>query len=454
MASKATNNAFRYGYGLGPRHSAPSDQELLTAVLKSDRAAENHRLPKIGNSIKLLSSLRQTRKDIRDGRAGAQERYEAVRDEIRLGQADVLRKSFARILDDVVPFRERLMWFWADHFTAVPRGLHAMPLVGPYLDEAIRTNVAGSFADMLKAVVRHPLMLIYLDQAASIGPNSIAGKRRKRGLNENLARELLELHTIGVDGTYTQGDVRELAELLTGLSLDPKSGFIFRPATAEPGSETVLGQRYGGSRRANLSEIDAALDDLAIHPETATHLAQKLARHFIGPRPDPALIDDLATTYRQNETRLMPVYETLLTHPKAAQDLGEKARTPFEFIAGTMVAIGFSGEEIAQLPGREARRFLFRPLAGMGQHFMHPQGPDGWSEDAAHWITPQALATRISWAMAVASETADRAGDPRRFLDRALGDLAGPNLRFAVSAAESRSIGVGMTLASAEFNRR
>jgi uncharacterized protein (DUF1800 family) len=179
----------------------------------------------------------------------------------------------------VIP-QERLAFFWGDHFTARGKVSVMKRATSPYVESAIRPHVAGYFSDMLKAVIAQPVMLQYLDQKTSVGPESVAGKKKENGLNENFARELLELHTLGVGGPYSQADVTELAELLTGLTYSQDGVFGFRGEFAQPGAETVLGQSYGGGTAA-LSDVHAALDDLARHPATARHLAQKMAVHFV-----------------------------------------------------------------------------------------------------------------------------------------------------------------------------
>ena len=197
-------------------------------------------------------------------------------------QADAAARTRAAIVSDA-PYLERLVQFWSNHFTASAIKPVILGVVGPYEAEAIRPHVTGRFVDMLKAVTRHPAMLAYLDNVTSIGPNSRAGRRRDAGLNENLAREVLELHTLGVDGGYTQDDVRAFAAMLTGWSIarlrDRSPGtFRFHPAAHEPGDKVLLGVRYP---EAGEAEAEAALDALARHPSTARHVATKLVRHFV-----------------------------------------------------------------------------------------------------------------------------------------------------------------------------
>jgi uncharacterized protein (DUF1800 family) len=326
--------------------------------------------------------------------------------------------------------------------------------VSVFVEEAIRPNVAGSFADMLKAVVTHPSMLVYLDQNSSVGPNSpFSEKHKGRGLNENLAREVLELHTLGVEGSYGQTDVRQLAELFAGIGGDLLSGFVFRPGRGEPGAKVVLGRRYGG-KKPKVEDVDAVLEDLATHPDTARHIAQKLAVHFVSDAPDPALVEALTNRYKATGGDLLVLSEVLLTHPAANTRPLMKVKPPFEFIVSALRALGIPGETVAAMQVRQLRLLVSAPLEKMGQPWQQPRGPDGWAEEASYWITPQGLATRIVWAMGLQDVQKIRMPDPRDFVTTALGDLGGTEVAFAARAAETRGDGVGLVLASPEFQRR
>jgi uncharacterized protein (DUF1800 family) len=376
----------------------------------------------------------------------------AVKETQRAVDALALRGAkaiFARAIGSDDPLRERLVAFWADHFTVAPRNRTERALPSILVDEAIRPHVTGRFADMLKAVTTHPAMLIYLNQEASLGPSSPKGKRQKKGLNENLARELIELHTLGVGAGYSQADVRELAELLTGLTVSPKDGFVFDKKRAEPGAETVLGVTYSGDGAAPVLQ---ALDDLAAQPETAAHLARKLAAHFVTDDPDEGLMADLAARFRDTGGDLAEVAQALVAHPMAAT--GVKVRQPFDFLVASLRALGVGPEFILGLEPRPFRRLILDPLQTMGQPFQQAPGPDGWPEREADWITPQGLAARIDWAMQAPERLVRPLPDPRVFLTTALGTRAGEKLTWAVDAAESARDGVGVVLASPEFNRR
>ncbi|MEM9715312.1 MAG: DUF1800 domain-containing protein [Pseudomonadota bacterium] len=400
--------------------------------------------------------FRRVRKSMKDSDGKPSDAERSIRDRLRRTISTHWTISVARAVSPEDDFFERAAHFWFDHFTIELTNIATMPFVQPYIEEAIRPNVYGYFADLLKAAAMHPSMLLYLDQAASIGPNSVAGNRREgRGLNENLAREILELHTLGVDAAYTQTDVRELAELLTGLSLDAgQMGFNFRPAMAEPGPETILGKRYGGARRADLSEIAPIFEDLAMHPDTARHISRKLAVHFVSDTPSEALVADLTAVYMKTDGYLPALYEALRAHPEALDRFGSKAKQPFDFLVSAFRALGVEGSDIIDAPPGSLKRFVIDPLDAMGQPWRAPGGPDGWPEELEAWITPQGMATRISWALEAPKAMGLKNLEPEVVMDRALGELASDRLRWAVPKAESRRQGVALVLASPEFNRR
>lgn len=427
--------AIRFGYGLPASAAQPLEGP--------DRAAETWPGASLAELAPLALAYR-TAKKARD-EAGAKEAQRAI-DALALRGAKAI---FARALGSDDPYRERLVAFWADHFTVVPRNRTQRALPSILVDEAIRPHVTGRFADMLRAVTTHPAMLIYLNQDASFGPGSPKGKRQKKGLNENLARELIELHTLGVGAGYTQTDIRELAELLTGLAISAQEGFVFDKNRAEPGPETVLGVTYAGKGDGPILQV---LDDLSARPETAAHLARKLAVHFLADDPDEGLVRDLQGRFRDTEGDLTAMAQALIEHPAAAN--GIKVRQPFDFLVASLRALGVGPDVILGLDLRPFRRLILDPLQAMGQPFQQAPGPDGWPEREADWITPQGLAARIDWAMQAPARLVRPLPDPRAFLTTALGSRAGNKLTWAIGAAESARDGVGLVLASPEFNRR
>lgn len=444
----------RFGYGFGPQVVPATRAELLDQLYAPEDSVARYPGLSLAEALTVGRRFRDARQATRRKEIGSEERYRKAGQALRQASNEGVATSFARVVHSRAPFRERLTWFWTDHFTVAPRNPAARAMALNFVDDAIRPHVSGTFAQMLKAVIRHPAMLFYLDQFQSIGPASPIGVRTGKGLNENLARELLELHTLGAGSGYTQQDVRAAAKLLTGLSIDQRRGFTFRRQAAQPGAETVLGKTYGSSAAANVADIDAFLEDLAARPETARHLSQKLAVHFVADDPPESLVSDLTHAYQESGGDLGAVARVLVEHPEGVRTPLGKVKTPFEFIASSLIALGMRGDDIMGLEAGRLRRTVERPMAAMGQPFMRPSGPDGWPENARHWISPQGLATRISWAVAVADRVGQRAGDPRLFLERTLKGLSGAPLRFAVSAAETQAEGIALVLASAEFNRR
>ncbi len=346
-----------------------------------------------------------------------------------------------QILTTPAPFRERLVWFWANHFTVSTRAGGVSAVIGPYLREAIRPNVTGSFAGLLLAVMRHPAILIYLDNAASIGPNSSAGRNGRRGLNENLARECLELHTLGPGGGQTQADVTEFARVLTGWSVEQQRlfpGWLFRDGAHEPGSKTVLGRRFGPGEAGGI----AALDFLARHPATHRHLATKLVRHFVADDPPPDAIRTIEGVLRDTDGDLAAASTALLHLPAAWAPLG-KLRAPLDFAVAALRALDLPEGQRPPLRGA---------LNALGQPLWNPPLPNGWADTAAEWAAPEAVMRRIDWSHAVAGRARDQ--DPAAVADAALGPLLRPQTRDAMRGAGSRRDAMTLLFTSPEFQRR
>ncbi|MBC6406245.1 MAG: DUF1800 domain-containing protein [Rhodospirillales bacterium] len=379
--------------------------------------------------------------------------------------------AHARVLwsvEQALGFYERLAFFWADHFTVsrVKRPLRV--LVAPHEVEAIRPFIADSFSTLLQQAVLHPAMLMYLNQSRSVGPNSKRGRKGRRGLNENLAREILELHTLGVQSDYSQDDVRQFAMLLTGVTVQRKTGgSTFDPAMSEPGSVRILGKTYAAGAEG-FEAITQALDDLAHHPATAKHLAWKLARHFLSDKPSEEVVQHLAAAYRDNNTQLMPVYRALLEHPAAYQTFGQKIRQPFDFLV-TALRLALAPDDMAkavqptQLQEEEGSMDMevnpfpssltLQPLTAMGQRPWDSLGPDGWAEEAVAWISPQGLTERLSFAIRMAK------GPLRRLkvsamMRQAFGPLAEDRLALLLREAQGAKEARVLILMSPEFQRR
>lgn len=353
-------------------------------------------------------------------------------------------------------FVERLVDFWSNHFAVSGFGNGRVGmLTGPYEVEVIRPNVGGRFVDMLVASTLHPAMLIYLNQAKSVGPDSVIGRRRHKGMNENLAREVLELHSLGAEGGYTQADVIQFSRLLTGASFAPWTGkYRFHPAAAEPGPKTIMGKTYGGPVHSD-KDIIEALHDFARHPATARHVATELSRHFIADEPSSDSIDQLAGRFRETDGDLPKVYEVLVNLPEARERFGQKRKAPYGFLVSALKALevppawyrpAFKG--MKQHPNPMTLGFL----AKLDQPLWMAPSPAGWTDDSERWITPAGLAGRLEWIGKATDHVADK--EPVRYLDDILGSTAAPNTRSTVANAATRRSGFALVLASAEFNSR
>jgi uncharacterized protein (DUF1800 family) len=371
--------------------------------------------------------------------AAKPEEPNVVRDIFR-GEATA---RFAAALGAEIGFAERLVWFWSNHFCVSADKVPSF--AGAYEREAIRPHVLGRFADILLAAEAHPAMLFYLDNAASIGPNSVAGINRSRGLNENLAREILELHTLGVRTGYSQDDVISFAKVLTGWSFTsvqvPEHGgeFNFIRRMHEPGAQIVLGKTYA---HPDVEQGRAVLADLAQHPATAEHIAFKLARHFVADEPPPELVARLVKTFRATDGNLKEMARVLVTAPESWDGRRGKLKTPGEWIVAGLRAAG------ASEPNAER---LLQAHALLGQPLWRPPSPKGYADDQGAWLDGMAL--RLDIANRFATQLAE-ALDPPELVDEVLGPLASNETRQTIARAESRTQAFALLLMSPEFQRR
>jgi uncharacterized protein (DUF1800 family) len=399
----------------------------------------------------------------------AQAAFDARRESRRDLAQETAREFVARAdLAATTPdgFAERWALFWANAFTVSATKFQSGVFIGPYEREAIRPHVFGRFEDLVLAAESHPAMLTYLDQAQSVGPNSVAGQRRNAGLNENLAREVLELHTLGTDGGYTQADVTELARALTGWSVptnrggggqgqgqgrrgrraaalaEPESenGFVFRTIIHEPGTRTVLGKTYA---EGGVEQGRAILRDLALAPQTARRLSHNLARHFVADEPPPAMVQKLESAWNSSRGDLAQVARALIEAPEAWEPQGSKIKTPYEFIVSTHRALGTRPQRPQPLQ---------QALIQMGQPAFSAPSPEGWPDTAADWAGPDALVKRLNWAKTVGDLAAETDADA--VAASALGPRLGERSRLAIARAESRAEALTLFLMSPEFQRR
>ena len=346
-------------------------------------------------------------------------------------------------------FVERLVVFWSNHFCiSANKGALARMWAGSFEREAIRPHVLGRFGDMLKAVEQHPAMLFYLDNQQSLGPDSRAGQNRKRGLNENLAREIMELHTLGVAGGYSQDDVTSLARILTGWTFAGRQGrlgapgsFVFNANAHEPGAQPLLGKTY---RDNGVAQGEAALADIARHPSTASFIASKFARHFVADDPPPALVARLRQAFHSSDGDLKALALALVDSDEAWQAPQTKMRSPYEFLVAT-------GRLLSRIP--EDPGLYLGGLNLLGQPLWSPAGPNGFPDTSAAWAAPEEMKLRLDVSAQVASRTGDTI-DPRQLLELAAADAASPETRRTVERAESRQQALALLLMSPEFQRR
>jgi uncharacterized protein (DUF1800 family) len=392
------------------------------------------------------------------------ESQRAARAAVRVHYADAVRARLSAAVASPTPFPERLAHFWANHFAVSADKLVVTGFAGNFEYEAIRPNILGTFSDLLIAVVRHPAMLLYLDQAQSFGPDSPVSKRvrarRNRpgpGLNENLGREIMELHTLGVRTGYTQADVTAFAKALTGLTVaglgrgagqrlmpaDAKPGdTVFIDRLHEPGPQTILGKRYD---QPGAKQAEAVLRDLATHPATARHIATKLARHFAGDTPPAPLVERLAADFENSGGDLSSLYRTLVASPEPWAAEPAMFKSPWDWTVSML-----RGLRAEALGPRQNVAGIF---AQLGQPLWRPGSPAGYDDRVATWAGSAALMQRVELASRVAGRIGDRA-DARRLAPLLLADALTPAAAQAIARADSPGQGLAMLFATPAFLRR
>ena len=378
-----------------------------------------------------------------------------------LVQADVRARLSTAALS-TRPFNERLALFWSNHFTVSMAKASARGIVGAYEREAIRPHIGGSFEALLKSASTHAGMLRYLDNDSSAGPDSPLVRRRARrprgdapapritGLNENLAREILELHTLGVDGGYTQTDVTEFARVLTGWRVpmrelvDAPSGAAtgrFDASWHQPGTKTVLGKRYAEGPEA----LGQVLHDLALHPSTARFVCTKLARHFVADDPPQALVARLAERWKATGGDLPAVYRALVESPEAWSPQPAKLKSPEEFVVSSARLLGLGAQAFERAPDGG--------ITALGQRVQAAPSPAGWPDRAEEWLGPDAVWKRVEWATRVADRVGRRA-DARALAQASLGPLLREGTARQIERAADGPQALALLLLAPEFQRR
>lgn len=504
--SRAVVAGVRFGFGLTPGEAPEGDPD---ALLEQLRKAGNAKLlfPREGVETRKrrIREYRLVRQDLtqrmKDGEALGEREKALNRDASARLDADVSGR-IAQAAGSPFGFQERLASFWLNHFTVSASKSTEMRLIVPlYEAEAIRPNLSGRFADLLKAVSLHPAMLVFLDQAQSMGPNSRQAQKRGGGVNENFGREVMELHTLGVNSGYSQADVRQLALLLTGLVFnreEVQAGFDRN--RAEPGRFKVLGKTY--ERGEGVFDIsEAVLEDLASDERTMRHVSTQLFTHFISETPDQGTIAAMVKAWKAKDGDLTAVYRAMLQSKAAWEEPGQKFKKPFDYVVSTLRAAGLTQPEDLfndddqprggfDLPDGKPQRLVMaeadddenrkgmegkgmegddrkaRPkakrslarqaaqmIAGLGEPVWRPSDAAGFKDTNAYWFNPAQLSARIEWARQLVRRIPGKP-DPRNFARDVLADLARDDTVRLVSRAPSREAGLMLALVSPEFNRR
>ncbi|MGJ4945367.1 DUF1800 domain-containing protein [Bradyrhizobium sp. HKCCYLS1011] len=408
-------------------------------TIAAKKAREEAKRQQVAAGATIVADSGQT-----DTEADAKAAAEAVPDPGRQFYLQEAKVRTEAALTAEIGFAERLVWFWSNHFCISADKIQSMS--GGYEREAIRPYALGRFVDLLLAAEGHPAMLFYLDNNVSMGANSIAGINRTRGLNENFAREIMELHTLGVRSGYGQDDVIAFANVLTGWTLlppadNPEHGgeFSFNPRLHEPGAQTVLGKSYA---EEGVEQGRAVLRDLAAHPATATHVAGKLARHFIADQPPQELVDDMARVFRDTAGDLKEVAKAMVASPAAWTLPPTKLKRPSEWVVGMVRAAGIT--EVDALRFTQGQRIL-------GEALWRPPSPKGYADDEASWI--DGLGRRLDVANVFAERIAGQV-DPQFVTETVLQSCVSSDVMQAVAHAESRQQALVLLFMSADLQRR
>ncbi|CDT61224.1 conserved hypothetical protein [Vibrio coralliirubri] len=439
-------------FGLGPRLGQTTYYSPLEQLDKK---------PFVHQAIQDLPSTESTLIKVGENRV---QRMKAKGDEQQMQATKKEAQSFLRTqyrqqaqarhlqsVDTPYGFQERIIQFWSNHFAISVDNRKLMPLAASIENDVVRQHWNGNFGEMLMASSKHPAMLLYLDNQLSIGPNSKVGKRRNKGLNENLAREILELHTLGVDGSYTQQDVIALAKAISGWGIkfkSPDAGFRFANNLHEPGSITLLGKSYSQS---GVSQGESCLQTLATHKDTAAHLVAKLCQHFIGGTPKE-LSNQMVAEYLKGEGNLLPIYRLLLNSAEASKPNPNRFRPPKEWLFAVLRSADISLNE----------KQAFNALNNLGQPPFKPGSPAGWSDQDRDYNSPSALTQRMQVANRLASaviKSAKASGlKPKAVVDKVIaglyGDAIDEHTQIVLNKADSAAMQLSLLWLSPQFQYR
>ncbi|WP_371193883.1 DUF1800 family protein [Glaciecola sp. SC05] len=439
--------ANRFGYGANDRDLQSLNTITPVSWLKQ-QLLEPYPLPKPAWSSQQAITDVYAFNTFRKGSGLDQGEVSKARRTIVMKARAMAEQSVQQSFSTNRPLQARLLDFFSNHFSVSRANLSSLALAPTLEAEAIAPNLHGYFAQMLKQVVSHPAMIVYLNNERSVGPNSkVARRRKKAGLNENLGREVLELHTLGVNGGYTQQDVIELAKALSGWSIgnpekDESAGFVFRHNAHEPGRRTILNKRYA---QINKSQGEAQglgiLNDLANHPQTAKHISHKLAKHFIADQPDQGLVDAMSAAFLSSQGHIPSVMNAMIDHPQSWQMTQQKLKTPRDFVISACRGCSVMSP----------RPSIYQLLEVLGQGLFNAGSPAGYADDASAWSGPQALMSRIEWSEHFAKQVS---ADSLMLAPALLGGFLNEHTRTQIARAESQRQAITLLLMSPEFQRR
>jgi uncharacterized protein (DUF1800 family) len=440
----------RFGYGATPALAKLNIQDPKKWLLDQlrDYSIQNPKWTS-EQALKQIFAYRHDRKMIQQSAENnkAITSLKAKRREMINSSKKLSAQIILQAIQTEQPLQARLQDFFANHFSLSNTNAN-MRTIAPTLEsEAIAPHLNGYFADMLVSVTRHPAMLYYLNNESSIGPNSALGlKRQKRGLNENLGREILELHTLGVNGGYTQSDVQALSKSLTGWSIGGRKkrealGFVFKAYAHEPGEKILLGKRYAAATRNSDQQAVDMLNSLATHDQTAQHLSYKIAKHFIADSPPQTLVQQMAKRWVDTRGHIPSVMTIMIGHPLSWLPKSSKFKTPREYV--------ISLQRACQL--RNTKPDILKTLEILGQAPYSSGSPAGFSDNAQDWASASALMDRIEWAEHIAGQVKM---SPIEVAMVALGDLLSPSTAQHIMRAESKQQGLAILFMSPEFLRR
>jgi uncharacterized protein (DUF1800 family) len=426
--------------------AGPGSQPRLSNVAPSQET--------LGDLLQKLHQIRSLKKAQKRGgnrQASLADMHRELNKSLTRTQLQQLGARMQVGIETEAPFRERLVHFWSNHFTVSMAGGKRLIATScaAYEAETARKFLDGHFADMLIAVEQHPVMLAYLDNLQSLGPSSRAGRRRsKRGLNENLAREILELHTLGVDGGYGQDDVTSLARIITGWTIandrqipGQPGRFVFMNAMHEPGTHRVLGKDYV---EQGVHQGERVLESLAAHPSTSRFIATKLVRHFVADDPPATAVEHVAKVFRNTDGHLPSVHGALVDLDECWRPQGAKLKTPNELVVSAL-----RGLDLPRLPEKR----LLGSLALLNQYPFTAPSPAGWPDSSEHWGSPNALLQRIDWSTQIGKRVGS-ARQPRSLLAHMSNPIDDRALRLSVERATSAAQGIALLLAGPDFQWR